>query len=117
MNPEPYNFIVAKFGDNDYGWRIKTALEEGVFDYNLEKKACPIIWKNFITAFIVGETVKRDAASSIDRRSGGINYDEMKRAESYMSGLRITFEKKAPTDDDDGGSAAFDINRMMAWTF
>ena len=118
MNPESYNFIVVRLCDNDFGHRIKDALIEGVDYWELDKKACPIIWKRFILAYLTSYYLKQRAS---DPRVKDM-HDESFIASlpinnSYFDKIRVTFDAVAPTDDHDGGSAAYDLNRKYAWTF
>lgn len=106
------NFIVASLCDNDFGYKIKMALEQGddFFDTDM---ACPRIWKAFIIAFIIGEHMKSDA---FYRATDGIKFDRHKHTEEYLeNGLRVTFEAKLPKElDHDGGSAYYDCNRKVS---
>jgi hypothetical protein len=113
MECEPYNFIVAKLCDNDFGHHIKDALVEGVEWWGLDKKACPIIWKRFIIAYLMGYLRKRHVVYSENVTEEHMDFLD----NNYFQGIRVTFERNAPTEDHDGGSAAYDINRKYAWTF
>ena len=110
MNPAPYNFIVARFGDNTYGHSIKEALIEGVNYWGLDKRACPIIWKQFIIAHLVGCDLKK--------RAIGTFYTVTEFGQNdYYQKLKVTLDINPPTEDHDGGSAAYDLHRKYAWTF
>jgi hypothetical protein len=111
MNVEPYNFVVVRLCDRDFP--IKDAVVEGVDCWGLDTKACPIVWKQFIVAYLIGYNRKRAA---IDGRTE--NEDQIKLTESYLEKkIRVTFEKNPPTEDHDGGSVAYDVNTKYAWTF
>jgi hypothetical protein len=118
MRPTPYNFIVARFGDNDFGHTIKEALIEGVDYWGLDTKACPIIWKRFILAYLTGYMMKRRAVDPVGEVSDDTAFwKSLPINNNYFQKLRVTFDVVAPTDDHDGGSAAYDLNRKYAWTF
>lgn len=116
MNPVPYNFIVARFGDNDFGHKIKDALIEGVDYWGLDTKACPIIWKRFILAYLTGYALKRRAVNPSAEEDTTFA-SNLPINNNYFQKLCVTFDTVAPTEDHDGGSAAYDLHRKYAWTF
>lgn len=111
MKTEPYNFIVVRLCDNDFGHLIKQALEEGVEEFGLDQKGCPIMWKKFIIIWISSYLKKR--------RVLWLDPDpEDDSTERYLeSQMKVTFDRNAPKDDHDGGSACYDMNLKTAWTF
>lgn len=113
MNPEPYNFIVVEFGDNDFGNQIKDALVEGVEYWGLDKKACPIIWKQFIIEYLTSYGIKRRIVDGREMDESHMRYLN----EKYFQRMRVKFEINAPTDDFDGGSAAYNMHTKYAWTY
>ena len=113
---EPYNFVVVRLVDNDYGHVIKRALEEGVVEYFDKKDMCPRTWKTFIVAYVIGEHMRRDAL-----RNEELDMDAWARYEhtkTYLEeNMTVLFETKRPTEDHDCGSAYLDFNLEIAYTY
>jgi len=110
-----HNFIVASLCDNDFGYDLMSALKEGIEEYGYEKKLCPVLWKKFLIAFILGKILKSSVGDSVSEE---FDYSYLKHIEDYLrKGLRVTFEKTAPTDDHDGGSAVIDLHTKQAWIY
>jgi hypothetical protein len=117
MEPKQHNFIVARFGDNDFGNTIKEALEEGAKNWGLDKQACPIIWKRFIIAYLLGYELKKQAICDKDSDEARDEEHFQFLRTRYFQNVRVTFEVNKPVDDDDGGSACYDLNLKYGWTF
>ena len=52
-----------------------------------------------------------------DKDEEWIDWEKQKSTFKYLSHMRIEFNRHAPTDDDDGGSAFLDINTGEAYTY
>jgi len=113
--PAPVNFIVASLCDNDYGRLLKSALEEGVNNYGYDVTLCPLLWKKYLIAYVLGDSLK----SRVDlSTSGEFNYDGIRSTEAYLrENLRVSFERFAPTANDGGGSAFIDLASRKAWSY
>ena len=114
-DPKPYNFIVADLCDNDFGQKLKSALEEGVDEYgHLDGGLCPTLWKKFLIAYILGDQMKRVNSTLTEN----FNWDALKQTEAYLrEQLTVTFEQKEPEQDHDGGSACLNVHTKATWTY
>jgi hypothetical protein len=108
------NFIQVSLCDNDFGWTIADALRDGVDNFGYDKKLCPFLWKKFIIAYVVGYHMRNrvDLESSLE-----IDWKRAHSLEEYLKRIKVTYEQKRPTDDDDSGSAYYDFNLKEAYTY
>ena len=125
------NFLVVELGDNDFSYRMQSALEE-LRDYwasegNIQHH-CAYSIKNFIVAHVVSYDWKKRCLEGDWREHaapGEVRFDESLII--YMQDIRVTFREKMPTytpyEDDQtlidhgGGSVAMDLNTGYVFQF
>ena len=113
MTIEPYNFITVRLCDNDYGLDIAAALNEMNSYWGCMDRVCPTTVKMFVIEHIIEHHCK----ASILREGKRLSPEEEKSTRTYLEKIKVTFDRHAPTDDHDGGSACFNVNMKTVWTF
>lgn len=115
--PKPFRYLVVELGDNDFGHTIARALKEGVMEYAYHEKFCPLLWKKFIIAYVLGDRLKHEYYLVSEEEI--LNIGRLQHLEEYLqSRMRVLFEDKIPKGDHDGGNACIDIlNPEYAWNY
>ena len=107
------NFLVARLCDNDFGQDIKYAIKHGIEHWGLDNEFPIEKWKQFILIYLEAHqrhcSLVRDWHSSNERILQTVSY--------LAERMKVTYETNAPTDDHDGGSAAYDFNRKYLYTY
>jgi len=113
---EKVNFINVQLVDNDFGDLIRKALDEGCNEWGHVSKFCPILWKRFIIAYIIGHGIKRNVERQ--KKEDYIDIPNILHIQKYLEKkLRVTFERHSPEEDHDSGSAYLDINGKKAYVY
>lgn len=112
------NFLVVEFGDNDFGYYLREALEDliteaGGVDF------CPILAKRYIIEYVVAKSKLNKILRGYEDQ---INDDSTRE---YLSRIRVTFRDRLPTYDiegknqvdHDGGSVYYDTHLEKVFSF
>ncbi len=113
MNAKPeYNFITVELCDNDFGWRMKDALQSLIDNAGLD--FCPTIAKKYIVEHIMLSEILK-----------GGDYENSYTRTYLTEGITVEFRKTLPSYDPyeqqdkdhdggsvyyDGGSVYYDVN-------
>lgn len=110
------SLLIVEFGDNDFGYDIKDALDSLHADTeNIYNHSTDAI-KEYIIAHVIGKNRKRAAL----RKDSFVESDFQK----YLNDIQVTFRRTLPRNepdgdfiDHDGGSAGIDLANGYSFTF
>ena len=108
------NFLVARLCDNDFGSTIKDAIEHGIKYWGLDNTLPIEKWKKFILIYVEANHRQRNLIRDWQEDDTWNIQSTIKHLNERMD---VTYENNAPTDDHDGGSAAYDFNRNYLYTY
>lgn len=103
------NFLVVRLGDNDYGRIIKDAIQHGIDYWGLDNTEELHIWKQFILNYVECYFKQSVLIRFRQNYESPMNY--------FREKMVVTYEAHAPTDDHDGGSAAYAFDTKYLFTF
>lgn len=106
------NFIIVYLCDNDFGYAMEKALEEGLFEYSIKQD--PKIWKLFIIEYVISYSKKKYIVHEWTPRD---TYEDDLRS-YFTNNLRVEFTRKGPEGlDHDGGSVYADLHSGEIYRF
>ena len=108
------NFLIARLCDNDYGTTLKHAILDGIIVYGMNNEKPIEVWERFIKMYVMSNQILRDVAAGKTEDSPN-NHEAV--ANHLDKRLKVTYERHKPTDDHDGGSAAYDFTTEYAFAF
>jgi len=107
------NFVIARLGDNDFGFDLSEALYQ-VANANIFERVDQVRWKPELIAFVIS----RNLVKTVINHKDPINWEQLQHFEQYLNEhLTISFERFPPTEAHDHGSAYLDIHTMDTWTY
>lgn len=112
------NFIVANLGDNDFGYILKDGLVSYMSDKLRNLPVNDFQCKHYLIGFVVGKVILKNAMFKSDSNESSIDMSKVESLQEYLqNSLSVEITDKLPTIDHDGGSAYYDLNLDVAYTF
>lgn len=110
------NFIIARLCDNDFGGDLKRALDFVVDQHDIDNMD-DVRLKATVIEHVVCSNQVRDVALGRETVASAIVHAASLRTYLHTADIRFSQKNDYEGFDDDGGSAIFDLNQTLSWTF